>query len=337
MVIKYLSPCIFFYTLFYLLKEPMRRLSFLLVLILLTISCGETSSKKLFVTSSHPIYSILSEIVGNKADLHRLVPPGASPHTYTPKPSDLMQVEVADAIFYTNDMLDSWMLKLEDKNKIALFDFVPNENINFFRPHSHDIPEADNDSLDNHDTHHDHDSESHEHLSPSDSLVPDPHFWMSPKTVASILPALVDTLSKLDPDNAAYFAANADRFTKRLELLDKQITQALASHKGKTVFLFHPSILYLLRDYKLIYGGSLEETPGKEATANHIKIMAEKINVANAQAIFSEPQLPNAPAETLAEAANVALYVLDPVGGVKDKIRYTDLILYNVNILKVAL
>ncbi len=320
----------------------MRRLSFLLVLVLLTISCGETSSKKLFVTSSHPIYSILSEIVGNKADLYRLVPPGASPHTYTPKPSDLMKVEVADAIFYTNDMLDSWMLKLEDKNKIALFDFVPEENINFFQPHTHVTHNDDNDSLDNHGNHesnhvHNNESHEHEHLTQADSLVPDPHFWMSPKTVASILPSLVDTLSKLDPDNAAYFAANADRFTKRLELLDKQITQALASHKGKTVFLFHPSILYLLRDYKLIYGGSLEETPGKEATANHIKIMAERIIDSNAQAIFSEPQLPNAPAETLAEAANVALYVLDPVGGVKDKIRYTDLILYNVNILKVAL
>jgi zinc transport system substrate-binding protein len=141
----------------------------------------------------------------------------------------------------------------------------------------------------------------------------------------------------LDPDNAAFYAANTDRFTKRLELLDKQIAKALAPHTGKTVFLFHPSMLYLLRDYKIIYGGSLEEIPGKEATANHIKLLADKINSAGAKSIFSEPQLSRAPAETLAEAANVAIYILDPVGGTEGKIRYADLILYNVNTLKVAL
>ncbi len=330
------------------MKEHMKRLSILLVIVLLTISCGESSSKKLFVTSSHPVYSILSEIIGNKAELYRLVPPGASPHTYSPKPSDLMKVEVADAIFYTNEMLDSWIIDFEEKQTIALFDFIPQENIGFFEHHSHEDHDHSSDAHNhehdhsddhghNHNHEHDHSGEAEQEQAEQDSLVPDPHFWMSPNTVSKILPAIVDTLSKLDPDNAAYYASNADRFAKRLDLLDKQISKALSPHKGKKVFLFHPSILYLLRDYKLLYGGSLEEVPGKEATANHIKMMADKIIESGAKSIFSEPQLAKAPAETLAEAANVAVYVLDPVGGDKDKIRYTDLILYNVNVLKVAL
>jgi zinc transport system substrate-binding protein len=302
------------------------------------------------------MYAILTEIVGNKADLHRLVPPGASPHAYAPKPSDLMKVEIADAIFYTNEMLDSWIIDFSNKSTIALFDFVPKDKLNFFVPHQHNHSENEhNDSslAHEHDGHdhdgHNHDGHSHDTEAKTgnakveniditgDSLVPDPHFWMSPNTVRAILPALLDTLSKLDPDNAAFYAANTDRFTKRLELLDKQIAKALAPHTGKTVFLFHPSMLYLLRDYKIIYGGSLEEIPGKEATANHIKLLADKINSAGAKSIFSEPQLSRAPAETLAEAANVAIYILDPVGGTEGKIRYADLILYNVNTLKVAL
>ncbi len=328
------------------MKERMKRLSILLVIILLTISCGESSSKKLFVTSSHPIYSIISEVVGNKAELYTLVPPGASPHTYSPKPSDLMKVEVADAVFYTNDFLDSWIVDFNEKTTIALFDFLPKDKINYFNLHVHEEEAIDSvdgehheDGEHSHESGHDHnhgDMDEADHAE-TDSLVPDPHFWMSPNAVVAILPAIVDTLSKLDPDNAAYYASNADRFSKRLELLDKQIAKALSPHKGKKVFLFHPSILYLLKDYKLLYGGSLEEVPGKEATANHIKMMADKINESGANAIFSEPQLAKAPAETLAEAANVAVYVLDPVGGDKNKHRYTDLILYNVNILKVAL
>ena len=106
---------------------------------------------------------------------------------------------------------------------------------------------------------------------------------------------------------------------------------------GKPVFLFHPSFRYMLKRYKLIYLGAIETSPGKEPSPKYVLQIVEKINSSGAKALFTEPQLPNAPAKTIAEAAGVSLYELDPIGGVKGKMSYSDLILYNADLLAKAL
>lgn len=302
----------------------------IIIAALMLFGCKAQSEKPLFVATSHPVYAILTEIAGPKAEIVRLVPPGATPHSYEPKPSALFKVNASSALFYVDDNLDGWAARLGAKRKIALTDMLPEENKLYFE-HGH--------------SGHNHGDEAHEHEDKDSEELPenhdsptlDPHFWTDPLAVKALLPALVDTMAKLDPANAGTYRANAELFAKRLDLLHKQAFNELSEVRGKPVFLFHPSFRYMINRYDLVYAGAIETSPGKEPTAKEILEIVERIKNSGVEAIFSEPQLPDKSARVVSESANVQLYKLDPVGGEKGLIKYADLILHNARILRKAL
>lgn len=294
------------------------KIKILLLLLFMGISCNNQYSKPLYIASTQPVGEIIKEIAGTKCEVAVLTQPGDSPHTYTPKPSDIQKAQSAKAVFYVSENLDAWAMKLENKNRICLMNLLPKDNYVYFEgEHSCTAEE--------HSGHH------HE------AGAVDPHFWTDPLTVKALIPAIVDTLCKIDPNNAQSYRNNAQAFEKRLDLLNRQVESILADKKGKTLFLFHPSFLYFAKRYGLNYGGSIELSPGKEPTANYLAGLVKKIQECGARSIFSEPQLPESSAKSLAESAGVLLFILDPIGGVDGRMKYADMILYNAKILQKAL
>lgn len=296
----------------------MKKLALYILVVIGLISCQAQSAKPIFVTTSAALASIIREIAGVKAEVVYLVPPGASPHTYSAKPSDMFKVNIAKGVFYSSDDLDGWAVNLPAKNKIRMMDLLPKE---FYRYYNTEATE----------------SSAYDSASNANGRIPDAHFWTDPLTVKAMVPAIADTMSKLDPENAGAYRNNAGLFEKRLDLLYKQVDNIIQDVKGKTVFLFHPSFIYFIERFRLVYGGSIEENAGVEPSAQYVVNIVEKIKLSGAKAIFSEPQLPDASARSIAEAARVALYVLDPVGGTKGRSSYADLILYNARTLQKAL
>jgi len=307
---------------------------FIALLIIVVSSCDSQYSKPVYIATSHPIGEILKEVVGTRAKVEVLVQPGESPHTFSPKPSDAYKINSAKAIFYAAEIMDGWATKLEGGTKIEMIKFVPETHLlTFDDMHQHKHEEnidQNKKEISTHD-HDNHSSDSHPHG------VIDPHFWTDPITVKEMLKGLVDTLSVIDPENAATYRNNAGIFEKRLDLLARQVGNLLDEVRGRPVFLFHPSLRYLLARYGLVYAGAIETSPGKEPSPKYIEQLVKKINDSGAKAIFTEPQLPKEPAEVIAEAATVMLFELDPVGGVKGRMTYPDLILYNAKILQKAL
>lgn len=286
----------------------------ILIVLLITFafiffSCQtKNSPKPIILTSINPITEIVREITGTHAEVERLLPPGASPHTFSLKPSDIVKAQNARILFYVSDNLDSWASQLPLKNKAALLESLPKEfKITFGE------------------------------MSKTDDSTIDPHFWTDPHAIKAIVPYIEKKLSELDPENAQIYRNNAESFVKKLENLDKQIIEMRDKIRSRPIFLFHPSFLYLIKRYGLNYGGSVEPSPGKEPSAKFISDLIEKIKMSGAKAIFTEPQLPERPAVALSEAAKVNLYTLDPIGGTDGKKTYTELILYNVKTLVMAL
>ncbi len=87
----------------------------------------------------------------------------------------------------------------------------------------------------------------------------------------------------------------------------------------------------------MVYAGAIETSPGKEPTMKTTARIIKKIKASGTKALFTEPQLPKGPAKVIAEAANLKIFVLDPVGGDKGKKKYSDLILYNAKVFARAL
>jgi ABC-type Zn uptake system ZnuABC Zn-binding protein ZnuA len=278
-------------------------------------------AERVYLTTATPLGMILREVAGDRAEVRVLLAPGASPHTYEPKPSDLRAASAATAFFYCSPLLDGWAADIGRRDAIALFDLVPAElRLELTTPHHHQGA----------------DGSAHEREHAGGGPELDPHFWLSPRTVRGMLPALAAKLSALDPGGAPEYQANARVFDAALAALDQELAGSLAGVKGESLLLFHPSFNYLIHDYGLKLAGVVEPVPGQEPTPQFLAQLTGLVRAANLKALFTEPQLPKGPAEAIARETGLPLYELDPEGSAHAT-TYAGLLRYNARVLAEAL
>jgi len=265
-----------------------------------------------FIATIPPVAAILREVVGDRGDVISLLQPGESPHTYEPRPGSMAMVEHARGLFYVDDAMDGWVATFGGVRKFPLFDMVP-ESIRLEM------------------------TAGHSHGNDEHSDTDDPHFWTSPQVVKAILPSLVQALTELDPEGAEIFQSNADDFAAELDSLDGEIMRMLSPYEGESLIMFHPSFGYFTEAYNLEVAGLIEPSPGQEPSPRHIIDLAHIAGELDVKAIFTEPQLPEAPARTLAEETGLPLYTLDPLGGIDGRQTYSELIMYNAEVISRAL
>jgi len=263
-----------------------------------------------------PLAFLLEELAGPAVRVPALLPPGASPHTYEPRPSDVRAVRSAGALFYVSSTLDGWATRLPARTVISVLDLVPAAYRRSF-PEPGGRSESDGASAHAEGT--------------------DPHFWTDPVTVAAMLPALADALRTLDPEHGGAYAANADRFGRVLRDLDVELRQTLAPAAGRSFVLFHPSFGYLFARYDLVVAGIVEPSPGREPTARDVERLVLSARDAHVSAIFTEPQLPRRPAEVVAESAGARVVELDPLGGGPGRESYVALLRFNARAIAESL
>lgn len=272
-----------------------------------------------FVCTIPPLTAIVQEVAGDRAPVYNLLPPGSSPHTYEPRPTDAAAAEQALALFYVARSLDGWAARLNTPKRLAVMPKLPRAFRIAYIPHEHEDD----------DHGHDHDEVSEEEA--------DPHFWSDPLAVQALLPQLTTSLVALDPGGREVYEKNAADFAARLDALHEEVAARMAPFAGESVILFHPSWCYFLDRYDMKVAALVEPAPGKERTPRYLRQVAEIAAAKQVKAIFSEPQLARGPAEVVAETTKLPLYELDPLGGVEGRMSYEELIRYNTAVLEKAL
>src|SRR5690242_13296879 len=64
------------------------------------------------VTTLFPLYDFAKAVAGDKAEVTLLLPPGVEPHSFEPKPDDVVKMSKADVVIYTNEFMEPWAVKL---------------------------------------------------------------------------------------------------------------------------------------------------------------------------------------------------------------------------------
>ncbi len=310
-----------------------------LLLGLLVSTSAQASEKPTVVTSIHPYYALVQEVAGDSANVVRLLPPGASPHTFDPTPRDVAQISDADLVVL-NGVLDEWLLDIVEASGtdapvfevIAELDFEPvageehaeGESEHSGEEHAEEGGEegAEGDAEEEH---------AHDHSGAN------PHVWLDPTLMAEVVPMFVERLAEIDPENAERYAANGERVTASLNDLDAELSERLAPVQGAAFVPFHDAWPYFARHYGLDLVVEIEPAPGREPSPAYIAEALELIQDSGAKAIFSELQLPARPAEVVAESAGLPLYLLDPLGGAAETETYAELMRYNVGVVQEAL
>ena len=283
----------------------------MLITVLLLLALGVTLSscdsgrplendKILVAVSINPLVSLVHGVVGEQAELVRLVPPGASPHTYEPTPSQVARVGRADVLVLIGMGLEFWaddLVSAADNPDLVVVDSSKN-----VEPIGH-----------NH------------------------HIWLNPLNAITQVELIRDALVEVDPERAKTYEERAARYIEELRALDQEVTEEIESWSQRAFIAFHPAWIYFAKRYGLEQAAAVEETPGHEPSAHELVDIIEEARRIGIRAIFAEPQLPAAEAETIAEESGAQVLFLDPLGGTKAPDDYLGLIRYNVQTMAKAM
>lgn len=227
-----------------------------------------------------------------------LLPPGASPHHYALRPSDVRRVRDADLFYWVGADLEGFLdkpLAGRDKPTVAVQD-LPGLHLRRF--------EADG-SAHAADEEHDHDHRP-------GSL--DAHLWLLPANARVIAARMAADLAAADPANAARYQANLKAFEARLARLDQRLAARLQPLAGKPYFVFHEAYDYFEQAYGLRHAGVFSVLGEVQPGARHVAAMRERLQQTGPSCVFSEPPLRPRLAETLTAGLPVRLAELDAMG-----------------------
>lgn len=285
----------------------MSRLFCLFTLLFVTSAQAEVR----VLTSIKPLQLIAAAVQDGVGEPEVLLPPGASPHHYALRPSDVRRVRDADLLYWIGPDMEAFLprvLSSRDKPQVAVQD-LPGMTLRHF---------GDGDGE------HDHDHDAHEHEAAGGDLGHDhdhrpgsldAHLWLAAANAKVIAARMAADLSKLDAANAERYAANLNAFEARLDALDGRIRPQLAALQGKPYFVFHEAFDYFEATYGLKHAGVFSVLTEVQPGARHVAAMRERLQQAGPSCVFSEPPLRPRLAETLTAGLPVKLAELDALGG----------------------
>jgi zinc transport system substrate-binding protein len=231
-----------------------------------------------------------------------LLPPGASPHHYALRPSDVRKVQSVDLLYWIGPDMEGFLPRVLNGRTLpsVAVQELPGLKLRHFGEDSHSHAE------DDHDDEHDHDHRPG---------TIDAHLWLSPTNARVIAARMAADLSSADPANAARYQSNLKGFNQRLDALDARLKSRLAGIADKPYFVFHEAFDYFEDTYGLKHAGVFAVAAEVQPGAQHVAAMRTRLQAVGKTCVFSEPPLRPRLAETLVAGLPVKLAELDALGG----------------------
>ena len=257
----------------------------------------------------------VEKIVKDKFEVNVMVQPGASPHTYEPKTSQMKALAASKVYFSTGVSFEHvWLDKFKKNTKDTLFvDLSDGIEKLAMGKHEHHEEEAHDDHK-GHEKHDDHDEHGHEAKDNHDAHDEDgldPHIWLDPILVKTQAKNIYDTMIKVDTQNADFYKANYEQFLKELDELDANLKTILTPYKDKAFMVFHPSWGYFAKRY------DLEQIPielqGKEPKPNELVELIKDAKEHDIKIVFVSPQFSQKSAKTISQNINAKVATIDPM------------------------
>ncbi|CDF81591.1 zinc ABC transporter substrate-binding protein [Pseudomonas sp. QL9] len=251
------------------------------------------------LTSIKPLQLIAAAVQDGAGTPDVLLPPGASPHSYALRPSDVRRLREAQLFYWIGPDMEVFLdkpLQARSAPSAALQD-LPGMHLRKFVDFSH-MTQAD--------------YEDHDHDHRPGSV--DAHLWLLPANAQLIAARMAEDMAIADPANASRYQANLKAFDERMEQLDARLKQRLAPLAGKPYFVFHEAFDYFEEAYGLHHAGVFAVSADVQPGAKHVAAMRAELQKTGPACIFSEPPIRPRLADTLSAGLPVRLAELDDLG-----------------------
>jgi len=251
-------------------------------LLLILLFTAVTFAKVNVIVSIVPQKLFVNKIGGDKVDITLMVENGASPHTYTPKPSQMKKLSKAKLYFSIGVEFEKiWLSKFINQNRDMII-VDSSLDINKTTLHHHNEDEL------------------------------DPHVWVDPLNVKVIAQNIYEALVKIDKTNKSYYRKNLEKFLKEIDEVDKNIKSILKNTpKGTTFMVFHPAWGYFAKRYGLKQLSV--EVEGKSPKMKALVKIIEKAKREKVQAIFTQPEFSDKASQVISKELHIKVVKTSPL------------------------
>jgi zinc transport system substrate-binding protein len=236
----------------------------------------------------------LEKIGGNFVEVEVMVPPGATPEQYEPKPRQMSALSRSKIYFACGVPFETiWLPRMVSANpKIQVIHTEKDIEKRPMEAHKHGDEEAKPGGAHHHET------------------IDDPHVWLSPPLVSIQARAIFEALAANDPQNRASYEANYKSFILELLDLDLFLSRLFATEAKQGSFIvFHPAWGYFADAYGLRQVPV--EVEGKEPKARELDELIKHARELGVKAVFVQPQYSPRTAQTIADAVGARLVEAD--------------------------
>jgi manganese/iron transport system substrate-binding protein len=252
----------------------------LLALVLATAlaACGGANSSSVPGTGPLPVVAtttihadIVARVGGDRVAVTSIVPKGGEVHTFDPSPQDVARVAGARLIVANGLGLDDWLTGLARDSGttapiVALGDAVPAGDLIL------------------------------------EDGRPNPHAWLDPDLAAAYGRTAAEALGRIDPANAAEYAANAEKYATELAALDTELQAQFNAipPANRKIVSFHDALPYFARAFDIEIVGVIVSAPGQDPSVGELAALIDAIRASGVKAIVSEVQFSDELARTVA-------------------------------------
>ncbi|MEV6299494.1 anchored repeat ABC transporter, substrate-binding protein [Actinoplanes sp. NPDC051861] len=132
----------------------------------------------------------------------------------------------------------------------------------------------------------------------------DPHLWQNVRNAQAYAELIRDSLTAADPDGAAAYRANTDRYLRELTEVDDYVRSRIAAipRERRHLVTTHDAFGYLAKAYDIPVAGFVTPNPAVEPSLADRRRLAQTLRTLHVGAVFLEPNL-RARSTTLVEVA----------------------------------
>jgi zinc transport system substrate-binding protein len=251
------------------------------------------------VVAFYPFQFFADRVAGDHAQVSSLTAPGAEPHDLELTPRQVASVAEADLVIYERTFqpaVDEAVAQAR-RNAQNVFDTstaVPLED--------HGLPAEG---------------------SPGEHAL-DPHVWLDPIRLSTIVGAIADRLAAIDAANADDYRARGASLQGQLRELDGTYRTGLANCRRSAFITTHAAFGYLAERYGLSQISISGLSPDAEPSPARIAEVQREARARGITTIFYETLVSPAVAKSIASDLHLEVDVLDPIEGIVATSRGSD-------------
>ncbi|MCI5167115.1 MAG: hypothetical protein D3903_13725 [Candidatus Electrothrix sp. GM3_4] len=243
--------------------------------------------------SLHPYYSWARNIVGDKANVTSIIPPGADPHSYQPMPSDMKKLENLDVVIVNGIGHDEFikpMLKAIENDKLVVINTSKGLPL---------IPVFN----------------KHYAFEKGEKVSYNSHTYISITGAIQQMQKIARKLGRLCPDQAGEFVKNVRAYSMKLRNMLQSALMRLdmLNLNNMRIATVHDGYSYLFQELGIEVSAVVQPRHGVKPSARQLEDTIKRIKRAKVNVLFGELDYEKKYVDIIYKETGCRLYALSHV------------------------